>query len=172
MKRSYTGRLGFTLIELLVVVLIIGILAAVAVPQYQKAVDKSQVSTVINTVKAIKNAQEIYYLANGRYASRFDDLDIELPSGELTNKTDVRWDYKNGTVYRFYIDAEGLPQSIKGRPGAIQVWFEWYFEHHTTANPKGSFVMCGAKTDRARNVCKAFGGVSVEGSNEFFFLPF
>ena len=73
------NKQAFTLIELLVVVLIIGILAAVAVPQYQKAVIKSQLSTLKNLVESIAWAEEAYYLANGSYASSFDDLDIEVP---------------------------------------------------------------------------------------------
>lgn len=68
---------GFTLIELLVVVLIIGILASVALPQYQVAVLKSKLSSVLSVTKSVKDAEELYYLANGRYTENFHDLDIE-----------------------------------------------------------------------------------------------
>ena len=73
---------GFTLIELLVVVLIIGILAAIALPQYQTVVDKSRYTQLMSNVDAMYKAQQVYYMSNGVYAVSFHDLDSGLfPSG-------------------------------------------------------------------------------------------
>ncbi len=83
MKNLFTGRLGgFTLIELLVVVLIIGILAAVAVPQYEKAVWKSRAAELRTSTHTLATAQEAFYLAANDYPHQFDevDLDINLPN--------------------------------------------------------------------------------------------
>ena len=70
---------GFTLIELLVVVLIIGILAGVALPQYQKVVAKARYTQMITAGKSLKDAMELYYMANGDYPFFWSDLDITYP---------------------------------------------------------------------------------------------
>ena len=70
---------AFTLIELLVVVLIIGILAAVALPQYQKAVWRSRNTQLKTLVKSVGQAREAYYIANGSYPTNFDEMNIDLP---------------------------------------------------------------------------------------------
>ena len=78
--------MGFTLIELLVVVLIIGILAAVAVPQYQKAVERSRATEAVTLLKSVGQAFESYFLTNGTYPTSFDDLDVNIPWERTTPK--------------------------------------------------------------------------------------
>jgi len=70
---------AFTLIELLVVVLIIGVLSAIALPQYRKSVEKSKSVQAITLLKAIDAAQMEYYLANGQYARQFSELSVNIP---------------------------------------------------------------------------------------------
>ena len=70
---------AFTLIELLVVVLIIGILAAIALPQYRIAVLKARFTQAKVLATSIANAEEVYYMANNKYTIDFDDLDVSLP---------------------------------------------------------------------------------------------
>ncbi|MBR2082830.1 MAG: prepilin-type N-terminal cleavage/methylation domain-containing protein [Elusimicrobiaceae bacterium] len=87
---------AFTLIELLVVVLIIGILAAIALPQYKIAVTKSKYATLKNLVKSIALAQENYYLANGKYSTDFESLDLSLPADKESSSTTKKYDYSWG----------------------------------------------------------------------------
>lgn len=69
---------GFTLIELLVVVLIIGILAAIALPQYRLAVGKAKFSTLKNLTKSIAEARNRYFLVHSAYPESINDLDIDI----------------------------------------------------------------------------------------------
>ena len=112
------NKQAFTLIELLVVVLIIGILAAVALPQYQLTVMKSRYATLKNMTKAIADAEQIYYLANGTYTTDFTELSIDTGGTVYSNFTHASyfpWGYcdlnttyfqctngKIGMVYRIY----------------------------------------------------------------------
>jgi len=72
---------GFTLIELLVVIIIIGILAAVAVPQYFKVVERGRVVEAHSFIGSIKGAQERYLARYGKYANDLSKLDIGLAAG-------------------------------------------------------------------------------------------
>ena len=83
------NKKGFTLLELLVVVLIIGILAGIALPQYNKAVEKAKVTEALLNIKTIEGSMQRYILKNG-FTDRFivleELLDIDLSGGEFSNE--------------------------------------------------------------------------------------
>jgi type IV pilus assembly protein PilA len=74
-------RRGFTLIELLVVVVIIGVLAAIAVPKFQSTKGKANAATMKSDLRNLATAQEAYFYENQIYSTSTVALNISLSSG-------------------------------------------------------------------------------------------
>ena len=106
---------AFTLIELLIAVLIIGILAAIAVPKYREAVEKSIMQEAITNLKSISQAQDIFYLQNGRYATvhEMDKIDIAIP-GEIVSRTQTGLEGRRIKMEYFIFGANTSEPGRKG----------------------------------------------------------
>ena len=89
---------AFTLVELLIVVLIIGVLAAVAVPQYQKAVEKSQAAKALLLFKGLVDATKVYEQQAGAWPGSFEALDIAVPGDFQPATLSYSADYWNRQV--------------------------------------------------------------------------
>lgn len=156
MKNTRTGRLGgFTLIELLVVVLIIGILAAVALPQYQVAVGKSRVSALLPLMRAIDSAEQIYFLANGSYTKVFGDLSIEMPSGGSFSQADDRVTYDN---FYCYLHGTNPFLSLTCQENTLGLNIERYFKAEDLEDDiKDAWAICWAQNDNSvkQKICKS-----------------
>jgi type IV pilus assembly protein PilE len=135
------NKKAFTLIELLVVVLITGILAAIALPQYQKAVQKSRAYTAVQNVKALAEANRLHKLVTGQYTTDMDKLDITLGN-------DKYFDYK------IYNDAVMHIMASSEKPAYKIIYFaEW-----PTYPQYQNKILCRASpnTDGAK-VCQNIG---------------
>ena len=73
---------GFTLVELAVVVVIIGVLAAFAVPRFLASVERSKAAEAFNYLSAVQAAQERYHARQGTYATAVADLDIKMSTSK------------------------------------------------------------------------------------------
>lgn len=148
---------GFTLMELLVVVLIIGILAAVAVPQYQLAVDKARFTEIQTIGKKLSEMIELYYLSTGKYPDYWADLDITLPGCREEGKLyDLicqknRWDLNAGSFSGW----DSLTRGTDNNPAGHNIVYYHYFKYtdQYTENQRGKTSCLGA-SERGKKLCK------------------
>jgi prepilin-type N-terminal cleavage/methylation domain-containing protein len=150
---------GFTLIELLVVVLIIAILATIALPQYRTSVGKAQVQEAIMKLTALKQAEEIYYLSTGKYATDISNLDISFGELEASDwcancRTDGKWVYKTELNWCQIF----LPKK--------EFYIEIYYDHSTVYEENAPRRRCLGRTDLYKKVCESLGGVYFKTTGE------
>ena len=166
---------GFTLIELLVVVLIIGILAAIALPKYQKAMWKARASELQTLTRDLATAQKIYYMARGTLPTSFDVLDLGF---SCTHSDEVAAAFgaydacvKDNKYALILIDWMGAASFLSGpyAYSGFTVRVEDSDEYHV----KGGQLYCFEGVDNLGFCDKLFGGTSVSTWNSYnvFRLP-
>ena len=160
---------GFTLIELLVVVLIIGILSAIALPQYEMAVAKTRASQILVRMNALKTGMVSYFLANGVYPEDVTLLDVDLYSNaQRVGKTDI-----SQVETHVGVEWKDSSQCVVNKDGAIGC---------TLTKPKGAYfytfvqegiIYCRGGNDFEIKLCKTLGGgtpINRDGQN-YYPLP-
>ena len=156
-KLNIKNYKGFTLIEMLVVVLIIGILAGIALPQYTSAVRKARVAEAKIALRAIIDATDRYYLA--RDAA---DVTVQLKEIDIDVQTDTNnWDF---TIDECVYEGCWAIAEPKWENG-------WHIAYVSSSYDGGGWVgngkfLCYAYSAKGAKICKSLGGILMEGEDE------
>ncbi len=139
------NKKGFTLLELLVVVLIIGILAAIALPQYNKVVWKSRYVQAKTLARSITNSEEIYFTNHGQYTNNFLSLDIDtIPDRYGDTKSVAYFDWGECELVYFETRSEVQCRIHKNGKRYLTYLLEFY---------NGTYVL----NQKGKAICLAYG---------------
>ena len=143
------NKKGFTLLELLVVVIIIGVLAAIALPQYKKAVEKTRLREALVLGKHIRDLEETYYLVNGNYTMSFAELGMDIPA-----KYSV---YNSGIIYAKYFQISletGVNNRVVYYYKSDNLNFDLALFFYYKQDLRKGKTTCNSYTDHGRELCK------------------
>ena len=170
MKNKIHYVKGFTLIEVLVVVLIIGILAAVALPQYQRAVEKSRLSEAISNMRTIQNNVKMYILEHGTNGGHNtpENWDVELTGGSWI---DPNVAYMTDHFIYSVDDGSGIwvgrcNGTCTGSDDTYMYTLWKNYEHIKIAYPEESQDICVYNTEVGQYICKSLEPQGYEARND------
>ena len=126
---------GFTLVEILIVVVILGILAAIVIPQFTSAAETAKASSLVSQLQTIRSQLELYQIQhNGNYPTLAQMDATDKPFSALVNSTDVNGD-TTGTDYGPYLQKAPVNPFTDGNMITYDNSGDWQY-----AGKRGSII--------------------------------
>lgn len=148
-----TRNSGFTLIELLAVVLIIGILTAVALPQYRRSVQRAEAMEALVNLRSLFDSAKRYKAANSAVPGKLAGLDISFYDADNTNLSNFNMGKYKYTFYSDSIQACRRTKSGTGNEYCLRLYYKYTLDSTTYKD----LLLCYPTTDQGKYLCEALG---------------